>query len=407
MHYPFPTITHMDQVLAAIKGRPEFVVAKRDGFVVINYFVVMPDTFPPVTKVAGGSPKMREARRLEYAMRRECRGLVFDYEGKVIARRFHKFFNVAEREETMPDKIDLTRKHVVLEKLDGSMITPIPITKNNVRTIRWGTKMGTTDVAEPVEKFVNANPEYETLAGLCVSTSMTPIFEWTSRQQRIIIDYPEDKLVLLAIRFNESGKYVPYNQMVGWVSDLFPSIPIVKAYDPATDMEEFINKTRSKEDGEGFVIQFEDGHMIKIKSDWYVRVHKAKEVLKYEKDVLSLIVNEKLDDVIPFLEPKEVERIRKYESEVLKGIDDTVFGVQWILHTLLKNKTTRKDFALKTDPSVGPQKELGALIRPIVFSSWDDHSTIRENVIDLIRRHTSSGTKVDHIRPIIGRNVRW
>ena len=39
--------------------------------------------------------------------------------GKVVARRFHKFFNVGELEETKAEKIDLSRPYVVLTKYDG------------------------------------------------------------------------------------------------------------------------------------------------------------------------------------------------------------------------------------------------------------------------------------------------
>lgn len=124
MKYEFPEIHTLEDVLPAIEGRPEFVVAHRPWGIVVNYHVVMPDTFPEV-KTAGGSAKMRaEATRMK-AIRRECRGLIFDLDGKIMSRRLHKFFNVNERDETLASKIDLSQPHVILEKLDGSMVTPI------------------------------------------------------------------------------------------------------------------------------------------------------------------------------------------------------------------------------------------------------------------------------------------
>ena len=131
MQYQFPKITHIDQVLTVIKDSPEFIVAERENYNVINYMVSMADTFPEVTDVNA-------------AIRRECRGLVFDKQGYVIARRLHKFFNVNEKDETQLSKIDLDQPHVILEKLDGSMVTPIPIGDH----LRWGTKMGITDRSE-------------------------------------------------------------------------------------------------------------------------------------------------------------------------------------------------------------------------------------------------------------------
>ena len=52
-----------------------------------------------------------------------------------------KFFNVNEREETLIQHIDFSQPHLILEKLDGSMITPFEVDSR----IRWGTKMGLTD----------------------------------------------------------------------------------------------------------------------------------------------------------------------------------------------------------------------------------------------------------------------
>jgi tRNA splicing ligase len=49
---------------------------------------------------------------------------VFSKEGKVIARRYHKFFNINEIDETKVENIDTSQPFVILEKLDGSMVSP-------------------------------------------------------------------------------------------------------------------------------------------------------------------------------------------------------------------------------------------------------------------------------------------
>ena len=48
MFYQFPKIEHIDDVRPAIEGRDEFIIAERDWGFIVNYMVVMPDTFPPV-----------------------------------------------------------------------------------------------------------------------------------------------------------------------------------------------------------------------------------------------------------------------------------------------------------------------------------------------------------------------
>lgn len=193
MDYQFPRIQHLNDVLPAIEGLDEFIVATREWGTVVNYMVSMADTFPDVNNEMD-------------AIRRECRGLLFYPDGRIMSRRLHKFFNVNERDETAAHKIDLGKPHVILEKLDGSMITPVYTEAG----IRWGTKMGITQVSLQAEVFVAENPQYQELALWCQENGLTPIFEWVSRKQRIVIDYPEDDLILIAVRDNVTGEYLPY-----------------------------------------------------------------------------------------------------------------------------------------------------------------------------------------------------
>src|SRR6478609_139429 len=98
-------IEHINDVLPHIEGRPEFIVAERPGYKVIDYNVAFFDSF-------------------DDPMRLECRGIKFDAKGKILARPMHKFFNVGERPDTQPELLDFSKPHIITEKLDGSMIHP-------------------------------------------------------------------------------------------------------------------------------------------------------------------------------------------------------------------------------------------------------------------------------------------
>jgi hypothetical protein len=120
MRYEFPEIRHLDDVRPAIEGRDEFIIAERPWGYVVNYMVNLIDTFPEV-RTTGGSAKMRAEQNRIKAIRRECRGILFYPDGRIMARRLQKFFNVGERDETQAHLIDLTQPHVILEKLDGCL----------------------------------------------------------------------------------------------------------------------------------------------------------------------------------------------------------------------------------------------------------------------------------------------
>jgi RNA ligase len=203
MHYQFPIIRNIDDVLPHIEGRDEFVVAERDYGTIINYAVAFEDTFPPI-KVAGGSARMRAERALTNAVRRECRGIKFYPNGKIAARTLHKWFNVGEREETLPRNIDFNQPHMIEEKLDGSMVHPMLVD----RYVRWMTKMGITEVSMQAEEFVAKNSRYSDFAKWCIDNRLTPTFEWTSPFNRIVVPYKKDELTLLAVRDNVTGIYL-------------------------------------------------------------------------------------------------------------------------------------------------------------------------------------------------------
>jgi RNA ligase len=203
MNYQFPEIRTINDVLPHIEGCKEFVVAERDGFTVINYNVTMPDTFPPI-KVAGGSAKQREARSLTNRMRRECRGLKFHTDGKIAARPFFKFFNVGERDETQIKNIDFSQPHNIEEKRDGSMLHPFLLDGG----IRWMTKMGLSDVALQAEEFINTTSNYVPFARYCIDNGLTCIFEYTSPDNKIVVDYDQPALILLSVRNNITGNFL-------------------------------------------------------------------------------------------------------------------------------------------------------------------------------------------------------
>lgn len=359
MNYQFPVIRHIDDVLPHVQGREEFIVAIKDGYTVINYVMMTSDTFRPFT----GDDDIGNA------IRRECRGIIFDNTtGEIIRRPYHKFFNIGEREETMPDQINLSVPHRVLRKLDGSMIAPFYTSDGRLRI---GTKMGETEVAEPAGKFIHDNPRYLKLILACRISGHTPIFEWMSRDNRIVIDYGEPQLVLTAIRNIHSGVYDAYDT-IDWIADNF-GVPVVENID-AIEYEiaqHLVDVTRHEVGTEGYVVRFDNGHMAKVKSDWYVAIHKAKENLLYERYVLKMVLENTADDVIPHLLDDDRRRLEQYRDtaldEILKRID---WLAEYAWNVLVEGQATRKDFALEMASQFGP-------FASIVFRHWDwEHSTI-------------------------------
>jgi RNA ligase len=398
VHYEFPYISHLDEVREVIQELPEFIIAEREWGYVANYLVSHPDTFPQV-KTAGGSAKMRNEASRAKAIRRECRGLIFDRNGTLISRPFHKFFNVNERDETQSHLIDLDQPHVILEKLDGSMVRPFALGN----AYRLGTKMGITDVSMQAEVWVAGHANYHDFIMLHIERGQTLIFEWCSRKQRIVVDYPEDRLVLTAIRDINTGAYKSYEQMRTYAEAY--GIDIVRQYEgTVANMQALLAETHDLVGQEGWIIRFADGHMLKIKGSEYVLQHKAKDSILRENGVIEMLLDEKLDDVKSVLDDDTRHRLEKFESAFWQGIAEA--ADTWKHRYLMvkaEHGADRKSFALDER-----YQTLDPNLKSAIFRNWDalHDADWRQAVVDTVRKNLGTQTKVDAIRKLFG-NAKW
>mmetsp|Transcript_14206 Transcript_14206/g.27612 ORF Transcript_14206/g.27612 Transcript_14206/m.27612 type:complete len:359 (-) Transcript_14206:1190-2266(-) len=162
---PFPVLEGrvLELLREAVSGRGEECFSERDygTYVSFDYHSVTSETFP-IGNMKGRAAWMAAARR-------ECRGLlVCKKTGQVLARRFHKFFNVEERQETGADAVTEAVEKAggwgrveFTNKLDGSLASPLllptsPVsssssTKETKAELVWATK---NTVVEAIGDFV-------------------------------------------------------------------------------------------------------------------------------------------------------------------------------------------------------------------------------------------------------------
>ena len=357
----FPLIKSIEQCRQAIVGRPEFSETDKGDYIVFNYHVAHTDSF-------------------DCPIRRELRGLTFSKDGQILSRPFHKFFNLNEKEETR--NVDWTRPHSVLNKLDGSMIRPLSLPEG----IRWATKAGVTDISMMCENYIKTFPRYEDFANMCIQSNCTPIFEYIAPNNRIVINYQYEELILLAIRNNLSGKYYSYETQL-FLANQF-DIPSVKPY--LGKLDELLDQ----KDIEGVVVRFNDGQMIKIKTEWYVAIHKAKDNILHEKNVIKLILEERLDDIIQELPDYDRKKLEEYEDTLISNIEKAVEMCKAALKE--SEDQDKKHFAIHVAPKINP------LLRVACFVNWNDPSKLRDSLIMNILKKTNTQTDVDSIRDIIG-----
>lgn len=360
-------INHIDDVLPHVQGRPDFVVADKGDYTVIDYVYAQADTF-------------------DHPARVECRGIKFGPDGRIIGRPFGKFFNIGERPEVQSDRLDFTRQHTVMEKLDGTMVHA---TLLNGRVV-FMTRMGRTDHAIRAERHLT--PAVEKWCRALLVWDYTPIFEWTAPDNRIVVCYEESALTLLAIRHTRDGYYGSREFCAEWATSM--GVPLVAA--PSSewaDADAFLAYARAITGAEGFVVRFADGMMVKAKGEDYVLKHRAKDGVSQEKNILALVLSGRLDDVLPLLDPADAEAARAYRDAVMAGVGRTAALVKSIVAA--NDNLDQKAFAL------GPASALPPALRALAFmvrKGIDPHEAVRARILAA----ATSQPSVDESRELHG-----
>jgi T4 RnlA family RNA ligase len=250
------------------------------------------------------------------------------------------------------------------------------------------------------EVFIANKPWYKEFMELCHAQGLMPIFEYVSPETRIVIHHKEPNLILTAIRNQITGEYLPYLQML--INAKYWNIPHVNdVYRSSSFLQDdIIKKIENASDTEGVVVRFDNGHMVKVKTLWYVAIHRAKDNLLHEKRVVELILEDKVDDVLGFLDPEDRDRLDAYRTSFVNGLDATKKLL--IHHYYPKAKSmSRKDFAL------GFGKDIPGCYASIIFSCWDkgvEH--IEGEVLEVVKKSLTSQAKIDKTRHLWG-NAVW
>lgn len=376
----------LSQTLDAIKEKPEFTCRNKGSYSVIDYNLNSKSTF--VGKDA------EETRILL-----NLRGTAFDNETEMIIRlSFSKFFNYGEFPET-DALLDFEEDHLITQKIDGSMIAPIFVRDKD---FVFGTRAGVTDISQMATEFISNKPHYSEFVKKCRILSCTPIFEFCSRKNRVVIDYPEDMLVLTGARYINTGIMMQRKKAEDLCSIFsIPLVKQIKSVDSA-GFSKFQESVKNLIDDEGVVITFTSGrmqgHMIKLKSEQYCARHHAVDSLKWDHDCVKLIVTGLIDDVIPMLAPDRAEFIKNYAEGFMEAIDLKAKVIQKEFENLAHIKD-RKAFA----EAVLPLDTKAFMFKLFVDPNYD----VRTGLIEYATRMANNQANVKELKNFIGFNQEY
>lgn len=358
----FVKIEHINDVLPHISFDDGFAVRERQGFTVVDYAFTNDDTF-------------NNAHQLE------CRGLKFAPDGRILARPLHKFFNIGEREQ--PHQMDWSQPHVVVDKLDGSMIHPCMVAGEMVFMTRGG-------ISEQAESaLIHAPAEAIALCREVMEMGATPCFEFTGPDNRIIILYPDTRLTLLAVRDMVTGAYWPRERLIA-IADKH-GVPLPRTYEPVTDVTRFLKQVQTLRNEEGRIIIFDNGHRVKVKAESYRLRHNVLAGLRFEKMLVGWIADRALDDIIALLPEKEVTHVRHYNARLMASVTARVREIEQVVASGPAND--RKAMAGHI------MKSLDKRLVPAAFKLADGKS-VHDALMILLQKAAMTQTRLDRVRDL-------
>jgi len=198
--------------------------------------------------------------------------------------------------------------------------------------------------------------------------------------------------VLLAIRHNETGNYlVEQNSTPSGLT----RVPVYGSVEG--NLADYVARQRAAEGREGDIIRFADGHMLKVKNDWYVRIHKTVDKIRFDRHIVELILNEEIDDAIPMLPVVQANRVRNLEIRfwnAFKVKEDQLLADRDVVNQLYDND--RKRVALEYIPKLEDKADA-----PFIFRMLDGHN-IRDLMLDHVRKSISTNTRWDQTASWLG-----
>lgn len=301
-------------------------------------------SFPNGTTMA--SYLYKDSHTFDSPEARECRGILFSPEGPVCSRPLHKFFNIGESAELMPEVLKKRQDVVaIFKKLDGSMLATAWVSGQ----LQWRSmKVFDSDVVALTESFlVQQKAEHiQEFASKIASRNMTAIFEFLHPRARIVVDPVEPSLTLLHIRHNVTGEYVLLDKSHE-AHALIEQYGIVRVQQlEGTSIAEQLDRLAGAIGEEGVIAQFSNGDMVKIKTPWYLRLHRSITFLR-ERDIARSALCGELDDLKVILREVDIDltKVEKIEARVKDKLLEMTAEIANICEQ--DAQLTVKDFAQK------------------------------------------------------------
>lgn len=278
---------------------------------------------------------------------RECRSIVIDLENEaIVLTPFRKFFNLNEVEENSLDNIYEEIKNAdnieITNKLDGSMQSAryyngqifmagsMAINKNN----SWRLADGYSMLSDKHKRMLKEN------------RNITFIFEYISLKDAHVVLYnkSEEGLYLIGARDTTSGHQWSYDLLSSCAK--YYNIKMTNIESKTFDEILSEMKRLKSHEKEGWVINI-DGHMIKVKCDDYVHLHRLLDKFSSINVIIENVAEDRIDDMLSKVPEGYKGKVIKIANMIIEYKDKTTKLV--LDYYNIAPKENKKNFMIWVD----------------------------------------------------------
>lgn len=293
---------------------------------------------------------------------RNSRGLTLNQDGEIITIGFEKFFNHKQLEEyeQYDDNFKDTYSHVapqdtykVWEKLDGTFIA-LGLDEN--RFVAATSSSTKTDFSKNAQDYFESLSTADTLKTYMKENNLSLFFEYTSPRNQIVIPYQKEEYTLIGARHND----IEDTRILRLDLEQF-GIQAVKPQEMTLD--ELIDYQRTNETTEGFVVENQEGKLIKFKTDYWFEQHQEQGKLFFGEPyteakldtLIALIKDDTIDDYVAYDNQRTTpfHPVADFKVAWDKKLEDYEKGIQ--AHAHLTNR------------EIGPM-EMDSTLKSLIFA---------------------------------------
>ena len=263
------------------------------------------------------------------------------------------------------------------EKRDGSLISTY-LDNGNLMVKSKGSLY--SDQANDANRFLQRpeNADFKQMLKVFAENDYTVSMEYTAPKNQIVLKYDEQELIILGIRHTQTGEYLEPSKVAEFDATVedFNILPEIQRtyvdYEEVDGLtEERVQEIRDMTGIEGYVLVGKD-QRTKLKTDWYVNLHRLKDNINNNKRLVESVLEERTDDLRQLFEHDagSIQKIADFENRYIELVGKYLHETRELCKEL--DGLNRKEYAITAQKKVSWNPLFGIIMRQ--YDNYDESS---------------------------------